>query len=101
MSGAALSKAPRYELMNYHVVAAEARADFRLWVRFADGLEGEVDLSDVAGRGVFTRWTDDPTEFAAVSTDPATRAPTWPGDLDVAPDALYAELAKLAESSKG
>lgn len=78
--------------MHYRLVAAEARPDFRLWVRFQDGAEGVADLSDVAGRGVFRRWTERPEEFEAVSVDPGTGAPTWPGDLDVAPDRLYAEI---------
>ena len=74
--------------MGYRLVAVEARPNFRLWVRFADGVEGEVDLSDVAGRGVFSRWTDAPEEFAQVVIDEVTGAPNWPGDLDVAPDAV-------------
>ena len=37
------------------LVAAEARPEYRLRVRFSDGVEGEVDLSDVAGKGVFRR----------------------------------------------
>lgn len=61
-------------------------------MRFKDGVEGEADLSDVAGRGVFARWTDDPAEFAAVRIDPSSGASTWPGDLDVAPDRLYDEI---------
>ena len=35
--------------MIHRLVAAEARPNYRLWVRFEDGVEGEVDLSDVAG----------------------------------------------------
>jgi hypothetical protein len=70
-----------------------ARPGFRLWVRFADGVEGEADLSDVAGRGVFKRWTDNPAEFEEVALDPVSGAPTWPGELDVAPDRLYDEIA--------
>ena len=27
--------------------------NFRIWLRYDDGTEGEVNLSDVAGRGVF------------------------------------------------
>ena len=68
----------------------------KLWVRFKDGVEGEADLSDVAGRGVFARWGDDPAEFAAVRIDPASGAPTRPGGLDVAPDRLCAEVADQA-----
>ena len=85
--------------MTYRLVAVEARPNFKLWVRFADGVEGEVDLSDVAGRGVFSRWTDSPEEFAQVVIDEGTGAPNWPGDLDVAPDRLYAEIATPAEAS--
>lgn len=72
----------------------EARRGFKLWVRFEDGTEGEADLSDVAGRGVFERWARDPREFLQVSIDPVSGAPTWPGGLDVAPDGLYRELAE-------
>ena len=86
--------------MGSRLVEVEARPKFRLWVRFADGVEGEVDLSDVAGRGVFGRWTDTPDEFAQVVIDEVTGAPNWPGDLDVAPDRLYAEIAVPAETSQ-
>lgn len=34
-------------------VAVKALADFRLWVRYADGAEGVVDLSDLARRRAF------------------------------------------------
>ena len=80
--------------MLYDVVAAEARPDFKVWVRFEDGLEGEADLSDLAGRGVFVRWTDDPTEFARLEVDPESGTLVWPGGLDVAPDRLYREIAQ-------
>ncbi len=35
---------------------AEVRAlePFRIWLRYDDGIEGEVDLSDIAGRGMFS-----------------------------------------------
>ena len=39
-------------MVEYRVVAVEARRNYRLWVRFADGVQGEADLSDIAGRGV-------------------------------------------------
>ena len=87
--------------MRYRLVDVEARADYKLWVRFEDGVEGEADLSDVAGHGVFERWTENPDEFAQVAIDEVTGAPTWPGDLDVAPDRLYAEVAALANTSTG
>lgn len=71
------------------IVAAEARPGYRLWLRFTDGAEGEVDLSHLVGRGVFARWND-PTEFALVRVDPTTCTVCWPGDIDLDPDTLYA-----------
>jgi len=80
--------------MLYDVVAVEARPGFRVWVRFENGVEGEADLSDLAGRGVFQRWTEKPAEFAEVSVDPESGTLTWPGGLDVAPDRLYSEVLR-------
>lgn len=31
------------------IVEAEPRDVYRLWIRFEDGVEGEMDLSDLAG----------------------------------------------------
>ena len=31
-------------------VAVEPRDGYRIWLRYADGVEGEVDLSAVAGK---------------------------------------------------
>ena len=81
------------------IVKVQARPNFKLLVTFADGVEGEADLSDVAGRGVFRRWADHPDEFGEVAVDPVTGAPIWPGGLDVAPDRLYAEVAEAAARS--
>jgi hypothetical protein len=80
--------------MLYDVVAVEARPGFKVWVRFENGVEGVADLSDLAGRGVFQRWTADPEEFAKVSVDPESGTVTWPGGLDVAPDRLYLEVLR-------
>ena len=39
-------------------VEARALGQYRLWLRYDDGAEGEVDLSDLAGQGVFEAWRD-------------------------------------------
>lgn len=89
--------------MLYDVVDVEARPNFRIWVRFEDGMEGEADLSDLVGHGVFKRWTDDPAEFTRVAVDRESGTIVWPGGLDVAPDRLYRDVARLrtGASSKG
>ena len=75
----------------HHVVEVEPREDYQIWIRFADGLEGVVDLSDLVGKGVFAAWSD-PAEFRKVFIDPETHTVAWPGGIDLAPDALYQDL---------
>ena len=67
-----------------------ARQGYRLWLRYDDGVEGEVDLSDLAGRGVFAAWQDR-AFFEAVSIDDAG-AIAWGGDIELCPDAVYLRL---------
>lgn len=81
--------------MLYDVVAVEARPGFKVWVRFENGVEGEADLSDLVGRGVFERWTANPAEFAEASVDPESGTVMWPGGLDVAPDRLYSQVLPM------
>ena len=81
--------------MLYKIVAAKALPNYQLWVRFEDGVEGDVDLSDLVGKGVFRQW-EDPLEFARVYIDADSGTVTWPGGLDLAPDALYRDLAGIS-----
>ena len=71
-------------------VEVKALPNFRIWLRYDDGTEGEVDLSDLAGRGVFTAWNDR-TFFAAVRVGPHG-AIEWESEIDVCPDAMYLRL---------
>ena len=60
---------------------------YRLDVEFDDGVHGIVDLSDFARVGVFAAWLK-PGFFEQVAIT-SEGALTWPGDLDLCPDALY------------
>ena len=71
------------------VVEVNAMAGHRLNVRFADGTAGEVDVSEFIfadDAGVFVRLRDDDA-FAQVRV--VDGVVSWPGDLDLAPDAMY------------
>ena len=72
------------------LVNAQPRAGYRVWLRYTDGAEGEVDLSDLAGRGVFRAWSDRRLFESLLVTDRG--ALEWPGGLDVCGDALYLRL---------
>ncbi len=78
----------------YRIVEAEARSGYRIWIRFEDGLAGEVDLSDLVGKGVFRRWQDE-QEFRKVHIDAETGTVAWPGGIDLAPDALHRDVAAV------
>jgi len=65
--------------------------EYRIWIRFDDGTEGEVDLSDLVGKGVFTAW-EAPEHFEQVFVHLESRTVTWPGDIDLDPDVLYHEI---------
>jgi len=66
----------------------------RLWVRFIDGLEGQVQFLPTAFRGVFTKLSQ-PEEFNKVYID--NYFVTWPGELDLAPDNMYRQIHKHGE----
>ena len=72
-------------------VEVRALDGYRLWLRYADDTEGEVDLSHLAGKGVFKVWADRDI-FAAVQIG-ASGALEWPGDIDLCPDARYLRLS--------
>lgn len=83
--------------MPWDVVEVEAFPDFRLRVRFVDGLQGMVDMSarvHAKDAGVFAALAD-PALFEKVYVEHG--AVTWPGDLDLAPDAMHAAIKKHGE----
>jgi hypothetical protein len=74
------------------VASVEALPGYRLRVRFLDGLEGVVDMSALIASpnaGVFAVLVD-PDTFNRVFV--RLGAVHWPGDLDIAPDAIYATI---------
>lgn len=74
-----------------------ALANFRLEVTFIDGLNGYVDLSNYVTSkqaGVFAKLKDE-SLFKQVCLKYGVV--TWPGDLDLAPDAMYDVIKEKGE----
>ncbi len=71
-------------------LAVEPRDGFRIWLRYADGAEGEVDLSDLAGKGVFAAWLDRDFFHDVRIADGGEIA--WRDDIDLCRHALYLRL---------
>ena len=74
------------------VVFAQAVGDYRLHLRFEDGVEGEVDLGRVLSfSGVFEPLRD-PDYFNRVRVDADLGSVAWPNGADLDPDVLYARV---------
>jgi Protein of unknown function (DUF2442) len=74
----------------FRLVEARPLPRYRLFLRYDDGVEGEVDLSELVGRGVFSRLSD-PREFEKVAIGPSGEI-QWNGQLDLCPDSLYMKI---------
>lgn len=73
----------------WRVAEVTPYSGFRLYVRFFDGLQGWVEMEELIHSqkaGVFSALAD-PAIFAKGFVEYG--AVTWPGEIDLAPDAMY------------
>jgi hypothetical protein len=72
------------------VVEVKPLEDYRIWLRFSDGIEGIANLSEFAGKGVFELWDVD-DEFRNVRIGEGGGI-EWGDQIDLCPDALYLKI---------
>ena len=77
--------------VNWVVTEVQVIDDYALRVRFIDGLQGVVRFLPNFFRGVFSHLVD-PALFRQVAVAEGTVS--WPGHLDLAPDAMYYGIQK-------
>ena len=70
------------------VIEVRHLSGYALWLRFADGTEGEIDLSGELWGPIFEPLRD-PEFFKQVRVNPELRTITWPNGADLAPEFLY------------
>jgi hypothetical protein len=80
--------------MEWDVTEVKVIGDFALAVRFRDGLEGTVKFLPNFFRGVFAH-LDSLPEFRKVQV--VNGVVTWPGELGLVPDTMYAEIKRSGE----
>ncbi len=79
------------EFKRAKIIACRSRPNYRVWIQFDDGLEGEVDLSHLVGQGVFEAWKSIDF-FNQVRVDPATDTLSWGDDIDLDPYVLREQI---------
>lgn len=77
--------------MYWDVTFVKSENHLALKVKFSDGLQGTVSFKPSHLTGVFESLKDK-AYFNKVYVDHGVV--TWPGELDLAPDAMHAEIKK-------
>ena len=73
------------------LLVPEYRRDYRLWLKFADGVEGEVDLQDELWGEMFEPLKDK-AKFAGFVLDNELGTIVWSNGADFALEFLYEKL---------
>jgi hypothetical protein len=72
------------------IIAVKPLTDYQLWLRFEDGIEGVVDISQlIQFSGIFAPLQDLVT-FAQVQIHSELGTIVWQNGADLDPDVLYA-----------
>jgi hypothetical protein len=84
----------------HQVTNVQVMTDFKLHLTFDTGESGVVDLSGLAGKGVFALWLERGA-FEKVRIG-ASGELVWGNEIDLCPDALYLKVTgKTAEDVFG
>ena len=74
--------------MDYRLLEAKHVARFTVWLRFSDGIEGEIDLAGELYGPVFEPLNNVET-FTAFTLHPELHTLVWPNGADFAPEFLH------------
>lgn len=76
-----------------HVVKAEYRSEYKIWVEFDDGASGIADLEDVLWGKMFNPLKDTAL-FRKFEVSSVFSTIVWQNGADLAPEALYERAIK-------
>ena len=76
----------------FKVVEVTPLPNYRLRLRYEDGVVGDVGLGHLVGQGVFALWND-LHAFESVSIGESGE-PRWSDEVDLCPDTLYMEITR-------
>jgi hypothetical protein len=75
----------------------ETRAQnlYKIWVKYEDNTEGEVDLSHLKNKPIFEPWRD-LTFFKSVYIDKKTNAISWDENIQLCPNNIYLKIKGMS-----
>ena len=82
--------------MFLHVKEARYEKDYIIWIRFNNGAEGVVDLSNELEGEVFEPLKDI-DKFKDFKVDPLLETIVWRNGADLSPEFLYENLKVLSQ----
>lgn len=81
--------------MDYHVIEARYVSGHIIWLRFRDGIAGEIDLKSVLQGPIFEPLLD-PAVFRKFAIHPEFHTLVWANGADIAPEYLHANVSVTA-----
>jgi hypothetical protein len=82
------------------VVEARYVRGYTVWLRFDDGVEGELDL-EPSLNGEVLEPLREPTVFRTFFVHPEFATIAWPNGADLAPDVLYERIRSGRHTNHG
>ncbi|MDX2190933.1 MAG: DUF2442 domain-containing protein [Bacteroidota bacterium] len=76
------------------LIQVKALPDYKIWVKYMDGFEGNYDLKHLKSKGVFQIF-DDYDVFSKVYIDFQNNSIAWNEEVDICPNNVYLKLQNL------
>jgi len=77
------------------VIDVKVQDGRKVWIEYANGLAGVVDVSPLLAGAIFDRVRNDDDLFREVAIDPMGTI-CWPDGADIAPERLYEAVVSTA-----
>ena len=74
------------------LISIQPLNNYRAVLAYSDGTTGTLDLSHLAGKGVFKAWIDRSIPFDNAYIHPETGAIAWSELIDICPWSAYQEI---------
>ena len=81
--------------MMVDIVEVRPLEGYRLYLRFEDGVEGSVDISNLVQSGGVFEPLKERGFFEQVRVDPDWGTIGWPGEIDLDRDVLYSQVTGI------